>query len=200
MARSYSMAKRAAHHAETRQRIVDATVGLHAERGVLGTKPADIAARANVALTTFYNHFPSLSDLVKACGARGRELTPAPDPATITAFRPDPAARIQAMVGTLFPYYEARDPWLYTGRTEERFFPEIQLAMKHLGEWRDTCVRSALAPTVPSRKVIAIATALVDFWAWRTLRREVGLTQEEVIRVVTETIQRVAGLPVSATE
>jgi len=193
MPRSYSNQTRAAQEAETRRRIVDATVALHAERGVHGTKPADIAARANVALTTYYKHFPSISDLVRACGARGRELIPPPDPATITALSPDAALRIPAMVRTLFGHYEAREPWLYTGRTEERFFPEIRFGMKHLREWRDAFVRGALAPARPSRETMAIATALVDFWAWRTLRREVGLTQEEVINTVTETVKRIAG-------
>lgn len=194
MARKYSMEKRAAQEAETRCRIVDATVALHAERGVRATKPAEIAARANVALTTYYKHFPTISDLVRACGARGRELIPAPDPAAITALPPDPVIRISAMIETLFQHYERREPWLYTGRTEERFFPEIQFGMKHLREWRDAFVRGALAPARASRETMAIATALVDFWAWRTLRREVGLTQEEVINTVRETVKRIAGV------
>ncbi len=195
MPRHYSRGKRTAQEAETRRRIIDATVALHADRGVLRTKPTDIAALANVAVTTYYKHFPTLSDLVRACGARGRDLIPPPDPATITPLPPDAALRIPAMVRTLFRHYEAREPWLYTGRTEEKFFPEIQLSMRHLREVRDAFIRGALAPAGASRETTAIAAALVDFWAWRTLRREVGLTQEEVIRVVIETVKRAAGIP-----
>ncbi len=47
--RSYSMQRRAALEADTRERIVRATVALHAERGVLGTSYALIAKRAQVA-------------------------------------------------------------------------------------------------------------------------------------------------------
>ncbi|MBI2002935.1 MAG: TetR/AcrR family transcriptional regulator [candidate division NC10 bacterium] len=146
------MAKRAALAAETRRRIVDAAVALHAERGVLAAKPADIAAQADVALTTYYKHFPTIGDLVRACTTRGREVIPPPDLSALRALPPDPALRIEAMVRTLYQYYEAREPWLYAGR------------------------------------------ALVDFWAWRILRREVGLTREEVIRSVTEAAKRVAGV------
>ena len=193
MPRPYSIHKRAAQQAQTRRRIVDATFALHAERGIRGTKPADIAARADVALTTFYKHFPTIDDLVRACGAHGREQTPPPDPATLAALPRDPSVRIAATVRALFEYYQAREPWLYTGRTEERHFRDVQLGMAHLREVRDGFVRAALAPARAARETVGVAMALVDFWAWRTLRREVGLTQEEVIRSVAETVGRAAG-------
>jgi AcrR family transcriptional regulator len=53
---------------ETRRRIVDTTVALHGEQGVLGTSWEDIAKKADVALATVYRHFPSLDELVPACG------------------------------------------------------------------------------------------------------------------------------------
>lgn len=188
------MQKRRTKEEETRQRIINATLALHAECGVLGTKPADIAARANVALTTYYKHFPSLGDLVRACTSRGRELIPPPDPTMISALPPDSAVRLATMVQILFQFYEAREPWLYTGRTEERSVPELRPVMEGLRTVRDAFVHAALAPAETSQEVMAIATALVDFWAWRTLRQDVPLTQEEVIRVVTATLQRVADL------
>lgn len=193
--RPYSMQKRAAKAEETRRRLVDATLALHAERGILATKPADIAARANVALTTYYKHFPTLGDLVRACTTRGRELIPPPDPAAVAALPPDLAVRVPRMVRTLFDYYEAREPWLYTGRTEERFVPELQPAMEGLRVGRDAFVRVALAGAGAGRDAVAVVTALVEFWAWRILRRDVGLTQEEAIRAVTATLQQLAGIP-----
>ncbi len=187
------MEKRAAQHAETRRRIVDATVALHREKGALMTKPAEIAARANVSLTTYYKHFPSLGALVTACTTRGRELIPPPDPETVAVLPPDPSVRIPAMVRTLFDYYEAREPWLYAGRTEERFIPEVRPVMERLTGLRDAFVRAALAPVVSGREAVGVISALVDFWAWRTLRREVGFTQEEAVSRVAEAVQRVVG-------
>ncbi len=185
------MAKRAALAAETRRRIVDAAVALHAERGVLAAKPADIAAQANVALTTYYKHFPTIGDLVRACTTRGREVIPPPDLSALRALPPDPALRIEAMVRTLYQYYEAREPWLYAGRTEERHIPEVRPVMEGLRSLRDAFVRAALKHTTADRGSEGSVTALVDFWAWRTLRRDVGLTQEEVMHGVTKAVGRI---------
>src|SRR5438445_9796001 len=65
--RAYRMTRRAAANAETRRRIVDAAIALHAEKGILGTSWPDIAKRADVALGTVYRHFPGLDQLVPAC-------------------------------------------------------------------------------------------------------------------------------------
>ena len=190
MPRRYSTVRRAAMAQETRQRIVDAALALHAERGILGTKPAQIAARAEVALTTFYKHFPALGSLVRACTTRGRELIPAPDSAIVSALPPVPAVRIERMTRTLFEYYEAREPWLYVGRTEERLVPELQPVLQAQRAVRDAFVHAALEGTGASREAVAVATALVDFWAWRTLRREVGLSQEQASNAVIATVRR----------
>lgn len=182
---------------ETRRRIVEAAFALHGERGILGTKPQEIAARADVALTTYYKHFPTLGDLVRACGAHGLELTPPPDPAILAGLPPDPAVRIEAAVRALFAFYEAREGFLYTGRTEERFFPEIQFGMAHLRELQNAFVRGAMGAGV-GPEAVGVARALMDFWAWRTLRREVGLTQEQAIEAVVTTVGRLAGIARSA--
>ena len=62
------MDKRKAAVQETRQRIVEATLALHAEKGIFGTSWQDIARRADVSVGTVYKHFPSLDELVPACG------------------------------------------------------------------------------------------------------------------------------------
>lgn len=192
MPRPYSMDKRIAKVQQVRNQIVEAALAVHAERGILGTKPADVAARANVALTTYYKHFPSLGALVRACTTRGRELVSPPDPSILRTPSQAPAGRVATMVRTLFDYYEAREPWLYAGRTEERFVPELQPVLAAQRVARDAFVRATLAETGIGRETVAVATALVDFWTWRTMRRDGGLTQEEVINAVTTTIQRAA--------
>jgi AcrR family transcriptional regulator len=180
------MEKRAAQEAETHRRLVDATLALHAERGILATKPADVAARANVALTTYYKHFSSREELVRACTSRGRELIPPPDVAAVAAL---PATgRAPEAVRTLFDYYEAREPWLFVGRTEERLVPEVQPVMERLRALRDGFLRAAFPGARTDSDIVAVGTALLDFWAWRILRREVGLSQEEAIRAVTEAL------------
>ena len=196
MPRRYSMGKRMVQEAETRRRIVEATMALHRELGVIRVKPTDIAARANVAVTTYYKHFHTLGDLVRACTGRGRELFPPPEPASLMELPPHRAVRISAMVRTLFDFYELREPYIYVSRTEERLVPELQSAADRLRGLRDAFVNAALGPAQTDRQGIGVAMALVDFWAWRTLRRELDLTQEEVIGFVTTAVQRAAGIAV----
>lgn len=177
------MERRAAQEAETRRRIVEATLALHGERGIIAVKPAEIAARANVALTTYYKHFPARDTLVRACTTRGGELTPPPDIATVAALPAE--RRAPAAVRALFGYYEAREPWLLVGRTEERLVPELGPLMERLRALRDRFVRAALPSGEKPPERLALATALLDFWAWRILRRELHLSQENAIRTVT---------------
>ncbi len=74
------MGKRAAAVAETRARIVEATMELHGERGIHATSWEEIAKRAGVAIGTVYRHFPSLDELLPACGERSLERLAPPDP------------------------------------------------------------------------------------------------------------------------
>ena len=62
--RKYTMDKRKAAVEETRQRILEATLALHSEKGIFGTSWQDIAHRADVSVGTVYKHFPSLDELV----------------------------------------------------------------------------------------------------------------------------------------
>ena len=62
------MTRRASAAAQTRRRIVEATRELHIEQGIAATSWDDIAARAGVGVGTVYRHFPSLDELIPACG------------------------------------------------------------------------------------------------------------------------------------
>ncbi|HWM08394.1 MAG TPA: helix-turn-helix domain-containing protein, partial [Solirubrobacteraceae bacterium] len=79
------MTRRASTAAQTRQRIVDATLELHGEQGIAATSWDDIAARAGVGVGTVYRHFPSLDELIPACGDITRQVLALPDPARVQA-------------------------------------------------------------------------------------------------------------------
>ena len=51
---------------ELRGRMLEAAIRLFDERGVAATKVADICARADVAQKTFFNHFASKAQLLRA--------------------------------------------------------------------------------------------------------------------------------------
>ena len=67
--RAYRLKKRAETRDETRERILQATMLLHDEKGVATTSFTDVAARAGVGAATVYRNFPTLESLVQACGA-----------------------------------------------------------------------------------------------------------------------------------
>src|SRR3712207_4626602 len=78
--RKYDMSKRAAAAEETRRRIVAAAQALHTEQGVAATSWEDIAERAGVGVGTVYRHFPSLDELVPACGRVVMDTLALPEP------------------------------------------------------------------------------------------------------------------------
>ena len=64
--RKYDMSKRAAAVEATRGRMVEATLELHQEQGILATSWEDIAKRAGTGNATLYRRFPTRGDLVAA--------------------------------------------------------------------------------------------------------------------------------------
>src|SRR5918911_1074940 len=77
--RPYRQKVRAERQAETRQRIIEAAVSLHLERGPAQTSINAIAARAGVNRVTVYRHFPDARTLLEACSLHARRLNPPPD-------------------------------------------------------------------------------------------------------------------------
>src|SRR6188768_1137303 len=79
MKRKYELKERARRQAETRQRIVEATVELHTSVGPARTTISAIAQRAGVERHTVYAHFPDEGTLFQACSAHWRDRHPRPD-------------------------------------------------------------------------------------------------------------------------
>src|SRR5918999_1473717 len=93
--RPYRQKVRAEGKAETRQRIIEAAVALHLERGPAQTSMNAIAERAGVNRVTIYRHFPDARTLLEACSTHARRLNPPPD---LDAWRriDDPRRRTEA--------------------------------------------------------------------------------------------------------
>ena len=81
--RPYTLKRRAENQAETRRRIVEATVDLHTEVGPSRTSISAIAVRAGVQRHTVYAHFPTARELFLACSGLTLECDPLPDADTL---------------------------------------------------------------------------------------------------------------------
>ena len=139
--RKYEMKKRAERHRETRRRIVDATVELHLTRGPANTTISEIAQRAGVNRLTVYNHFPDITDLLKACSKSWTERHPAPDP-TPWAQISDPQVRLRTALADLYGFYASTEPMRANVLRDAQTMPELAALLEgsvvpYLEEVRD---------------------------------------------------------------
>ena len=185
--RAYDMSRRADARELTRRRIIDATLELHGEKGVFGTSWQDIAREADVSVTTVYAHFPSLQELVPACGdvlmARIRPPQPDQAPAIIGDAR-ESGDRLERVAQELFAFYERGGPHLEIDLRERRL-PALQEWETSLLNTVAALVREALAEEQPDATTIQMVSAFLDLPTFTALRRR-GLTGEQAARTVAQ--------------
>ncbi len=79
MPRPYRMGERTAQMEATRERIVEAAIGLYIDQGISGTTMRQIGQRADVAPGTLRNHFQSRDSLDSAMVERLQAEAPLPE-------------------------------------------------------------------------------------------------------------------------
>ena len=172
------MTRREAARERTRARIVEATAKLHGERGVLGTSWQDIAREADVSVATVYKHFPSLDELLPACGAlvMSRVRPPSADSAAeILGDARGTRERLRRVANELFAFYERGGAHLEVD-VRERELPGMR-------EWEESqratvaaLVREALAPRRADASTVRLLSAFFDLPTFKALRtRRVGV-------------------------
>ena len=181
------MSRRASTVEETRRRIVDATLELHAEQGIAATRWDQIAARAGVGIGTVYRHFPSLDELVPACGRVSRALLALPDPATVPALfagaegaRP----RLERLVSEVFALYERGAHVVRAAFREPDVHPDVAHAADEIAAVLGALVDAALEPLGVGTPERRLTRAMVDVATW-TAMRDQGLEPEEAVAAVT---------------
>jgi AcrR family transcriptional regulator len=176
---------------ETRRRIVEAALALHAEHGILITSWEDIARRADVSPATVYRHFPSLDHIVTACGQRVHAVSRPPDAETAKRlFAGDErlATRLDRLVRELHAFYERGAPNIEAARREQHLLSQLATDVARQHSVREALVREALRPEEPNERTIRVASALTDFPVWKALIDR-GLDTEEVTETVRELLR-----------
>src|SRR5689334_3375602 len=133
--RRYRMDTRKAAREEMRRKIVQATMALHTEQGILATSWEDIARKADVALATVYRYFPTIDELVEGCGALVVETTRPPTPEGAPALF-DGATSIGERIGRLVTefcalYERADKPFVAVLRDADKVLKLRQFADGH---------------------------------------------------------------------
>jgi AcrR family transcriptional regulator len=181
--------KRRAAVEETRQRILAATLALHSEKGIFGTSWQDIAQRADVSVGTVYKHFPSLDELVPACGELMYAITRPPsleDAPRIFAEATSLEERLERLVSELFGFYERGAPYIETD-FQERRLPEVQEWEAHMRATIAGLAREALQPVGPDERTVGAVSALLDFSTFKSFMDR-DITKEEAARIMNEVL------------
>ena len=188
--RRYRMSARAETAALTRERIVDAAMGLHAESGALRTGWDDIAARAEVATSTVYRHFPSLDELVPACAETVFHISGLPTPEhadRIFAGLATPEARLERLIRGTCECYSRSEGWLHAARRESDLIPALQRAVDVQQRSMELLIRAAVGDGV-AKSTVRVLVALTDFSFWKSLK-DSGLRG----RAATDAVVELAG-------
>jgi AcrR family transcriptional regulator len=177
--RKYDMTRRASAVAQTRERIVEATRELHGEQGIAATSWDDIAARAGVGVGTVYRHFPSLDELIPACGEISMRVIALPEPGDARSLFDGAGDRAERLVREVFAVYERGAPQLWAMRNEPDVHPDVAESAAQ--------VEASLSALVDAAGIAAdrrVVRALIDLGTWQALRDQ-GLTPAEAVEAVS---------------
>jgi AcrR family transcriptional regulator len=180
MTRKYELKRRAERLAETRKRIVEATVGLHTSVGPAQTTISAIADRAGVQRHTVYAHFLDESELFDACSAHWAALHPFPAPASWAGIE-DPERRLRVALDAVYEWYgRVGDDLEIFKRDSGVHATTAELVARR--EQPLLSLRDGLATGWPRRKAVkaAIGHAL-ELETWHSLVRRHGLTRKQAV-------------------
>jgi AcrR family transcriptional regulator len=194
MARKYELKKRAERQLQTRQRIAEAALALHTERGPLHTTISAIADRAGVQRHTVYSHFPDDLSISMACSGlfEERNPTPAGDALRMIA---DPEERLRAGLADLYRWFEDGEALLAHLAREIAEDPVSQQVFEFRSGPQLRALHAALADGVISgrgharaRTAAALDLAL-DFQTWQSLTRRSGLSRDQAVELMLRAIR-----------
>jgi AcrR family transcriptional regulator len=185
--RKYELKRRAEGQAATRQRIIEATVKLHATVGPARTTIMDIAKAAGVERVTVYRHFPDEFALLSACGAHYRAQNPPPDMSPWQAID-DPIERLSMALSELYAYYARVAPMLQNVLRDGEISPATWRATeprrRYVADLRDVLANGWSARGQQRQRLLAALTLAVDFRTWKLLVADEKLRPDDAVQMM----------------
>jgi AcrR family transcriptional regulator len=190
--RPYRMRKRAELEEATRRRITESAVALHGTLGPARTSISALAEHAGVRRSTVYRHFPDEASLFAACTAHWAAANPVPDIGAWAGIE-DPAERLRAALGVLYPYYRGTAPMIENLIRDEPVSEVVRENFagyhQYLAAAREALMRGRRSRgRARNRERAAIGHALA-FATWRSLALDEGLDDAQAV----ELMARLAG-------
>ncbi|HKK13221.1 MAG TPA: helix-turn-helix domain-containing protein [Gammaproteobacteria bacterium] len=192
--RTYTQRRRAQQQAQTRERIVQAAMALHEERGPRRTTISAVARRAGVQRLTVYRHFHDDRALFSACSSRWLELNPPPSPQQWRGMQA-PAAGTRQALSALYGYYRHTERmWAQSYRDREAV-PALDSFMADIDRYMDAVATDLLSLWRPARSrrraLGAVIRHALAFASWRSLADQ-GLRDAEMVDLVERWLEVVA--------
>jgi len=189
MTRTYQKKKRAEHEAETRRRIVEATVALHTSVGPARTTISAIAEKAGVQRHTVYAHFPDEDRLFSACTSHWAELHPFP-PAEPWEAAADPLERLARALRDVWAWYADVESDLELILRDAELVPAVRADMTRHAERLDAVADRLAAGLGSSSTVRAAVGHALAFETWRSLVRREGLATADAVDAMLALVQQ----------
>lgn len=180
--RPYKLQKRAEKQAETRQKIIEATIELHQTKGPGHTSMADIAKQAGVGKVTVYRHFPDEPTLSRACSGLYFQRNPFPDPAGWREVA-GPLGRLRHGLNETYAYHAQTQQMIDRALADARDHP-VMRPYHALWEGAADIILEAWLPRKDGKPLRAGLIMALSFETWRALVKEQGLSQAEAVALM----------------
>jgi len=171
--RNYRMSARAQTVAETRQRILAASLALSSERMTVDIGLDDVARRAGTTVQTVLRHFESRAGLLDATVEFGAGV--------ILAERETPAGDPDTAVRTIIGHYELRGDLMIRLLAQEEDPRIAAVVGRGRDEHRDW-VESTFSSVQDSPEILDLLVIATDVFTWKLLRRDRRLDRETTER------------------
>jgi AcrR family transcriptional regulator len=189
MARTYALKRRAERQAQTRRRIVEATLDLHSTLGPARTTISDVAERAGVQRHTVYAHFPTKRDLAYACSGLALERDPLPDEKVWRQIG-DPEKRLHRALAEVYAWFARNFELAARVLRDAEVDPLTRdIVQMRIGP-RIEDFRQVLSQGFrPSRKLRAALRLALSFPTWRSLVKEGRLSRNGAVDLMVGAIR-----------
>ncbi len=180
MARSYQLKQRGERQQRTRQKIIEAAIGLHQAKGLAATTMSDIAERAKVGRVTVYRHFPDEAALIGACSGQYFQRHPLPDPEPWRSLQ-NATDRLRRGLCETYAYHRATEAMMIRVLAEARDLP---IMIPYHTHWKRAANILSADFSVSARRKTLLKAALalaLSFDTWHFLIRGQRLTDDQAI-------------------
>jgi AcrR family transcriptional regulator len=189
--RKLHLRARALRQSQTRQRITQAAVELHQQRGPLHTTITEIAQRAGVERLTVYRHFPNETSLHQACQQHFFASHPLPN---LELWRDVPTFpnRLEVGLSELYEYWEQTHEMFSSVLRDHEVDPKRSGAgvVKFMSRATEALLVGQDVSGQGGQILSAAVNHAVHFYTWRSLVQEQGLSNADAVKLMREMIIR----------